>query len=923
MRALLALAALSACFIAATCDPVPAPPPHTVVRHQGPQRRAASFGGDTLQRLVSWMFPGQEKNSRAYAAATHHSPAIIRAPPKYGPPPPPPRAKFTGHLNPPQKCNPCNKVPWIPIPHAQFQDGGAVFAVVRAPQLHQGLHGGEQPSAPVYHHTPLPQGYLPGSQKPEGSVAVEEHVAAPSGPSGHSGPSGAGLQPPEIVPSIPVADYISSIEYPISVVQSPIIDVDGSKAVQHEAQETRLDLPAVGEVEHNEQPAPAAATTAAASNNHDNTPLAINSGIGGGTSYQNTNFDHTRQVGFTITPSIQTASGSNNPPPGLLVHGPPPPQILTQEQPPANVPAAPFHVPTFQQGPSGASAPSAPGIIFTGPAAPFPSAAGQRLPPIGFTGPQQPNTFLHAPSFHPPAPQPIRQFTSPGTLRQLPPSAEGLQPPPLPAQPVQHPYRFEFFSPSVTNGLLNVNIQPAEVPTTQAPWSPSAPPAESGPALIEAANPQPQNSLLEGEASGLRNHWHHREINHQFQESKLVASEVPSEAPAQVQTTTEKPVTHILASDLRKLLLRDQEKQQQQALNSLQNNIDSWTAQEFSNPDANNIVDDTIKQTSTTAVAATSAKAIPNDYFPTSPSYFQPTLRPSYYEPEASGSISHNVHAKVFSKGAIIKAARTRPTTEASTTTTTEEATTTDFTTDYPTTTPEPKRTTTWDRLTVGFSKSSNEKVYVVTPMSTHEWTAGTTTTPKIPTASTEKPTKGYFVKSKTATKYYETTPPTEDPAFNASAFRSPRFTVRPTIASVAKIVDVRTASPISRGNRYYTVTTPDSFDTTTANPVTVERRSSNVPFDLTTVPTYTPPSGQSVQTSAGHSKVVTVVSSESSSSSVKKATRLSIKPVKVEKEKSSPLKQESKEDEEEVVAAVREVSAIELRRKAAAIAAA
>ncbi|CAB3382764.1 Hypothetical predicted protein [Cloeon dipterum] len=748
MRALLALAALSACFIAATCDPVPAPPPRTVIRHQGPQRRAASFGGETLQRLVSWMFPGQEKNSRAYAAATHHSPAIIRAPPKYGPPPPPPRAKFTGHLNPPQKCNPCNKVPWIPIPHAQFQDGGAVFAVVRAPQLHQGLHGGEQPSAPVYHHTPLPQGYLPGSQKPEGSVAVEEHVAAPSGPSGHSGPSGAGLQPPEIVPSIPVADYISSIEYPISVVQSPIIDVGGSNAVQHEAQETRLDLPAVGEVEHNEQPAPAAATTAAASNNNDNTPLAINAGIGGAQHF--------------------------------------PPRTL---------------VPT-------------------------------------------------------PAPQPIRQFTSPGTLRQLPPSAEGLQPPPLPAQPVQHPYRFEFFSPSVTNGLLNVNIQPAEVPTTQAPWSPSAPPAESGPALIEAANPQPQNSLLEGEASGLRNHWHHREINHQFQESKLVASEVPSEAPQPVQTTTEKPVTHILASDLRKLLLRDQEKQQQQALNSLQNNIDSWTAQEFSNPDANNIVDDTIKQTSTTAVAATSAKAIPNDYFPTSPSYLQPTLRPSYYEPEASGSISHNVHAKVFSKGAIIKAARTRPTTEASTTTTTEEATTTDFTTDYPTTTPEPKRTTTWDRLTVGFSKSSNEKVYVVTPMSTHEWTAGTTTTPKIPTASTEKPTKGYFVKSKTATKYYETTPPTEDPAFNASAFRSPRFTVRPTIASVAKIVDVRTASPISRGNRYYTVTTPDSFDTTTANPVTAERRSSNVPFDLTTVPTYTPPSGQSVQTSAGHSKV-------------------------------------------------------------------
>jgi len=67
----------------------------------------------------------------------------------------------------------------------------------------------------------------------------------------------------------------------------------------------------------------------------------------------------------------------------------------------------------------------------------------------------------------------------------------------------------------------------------------------------------------------------------------------------------------------------------------------------------------------------------------------------------------------------------------------------------------------------------------------------------------------------------------------------------------------------------------------------------------------------------------VTVVTSESSSSSVsqKKATRLSVKPVlKVEKEKVVAATKEVKEEEEEVVAAVREVSALDLlKRKAAA----
>lgn len=67
----------------------------------------------------------------------------------------------------------------------------------------------------------------------------------------------------------------------------------------------------------------------------------------------------------------------------------------------------------------------------------------------------------------------------------------------------------------------------------------------------------------------------------------------------------------------------------------------------------------------------------------------------------------------------------------------------------------------------------------------------------------------------------------------------------------------------------------------------------------------------------------MTVVTSESSSSSVsqKKASRLTVKPVlKLEKEKLVAATKEVKDDDEEVVAAVREVSAIDLRRKTAAL---
>lgn len=168
---LLFLAALSACILATLSDPGQVRPPSPPAQAQ----RRLGFGGGTLQKLVNWFFPGEERHYRALPSA-HHS-TIIRPGPKYGPPPPQFHSQSHSHgqnshrpkfVSPPsgpglqhKPCNPCNKVPWIPIPHAQFQDGGDVFALVNAPQLHQGLHGNGQPNVPVYHHSPSASGIPP------------------------------------------------------------------------------------------------------------------------------------------------------------------------------------------------------------------------------------------------------------------------------------------------------------------------------------------------------------------------------------------------------------------------------------------------------------------------------------------------------------------------------------------------------------------------------------------------------------------------------------------------------------------------------------------------------------------------------------------------------------------------------------------
>ncbi|KAF4524525.1 hypothetical protein B566_EDAN002797 [Ephemera danica] len=964
------------------------PPPAPT--HQQQQVASKRFGfssggesGSMFGKIAHWLFPTGSDSP------PHPGRSIARSPYVHGPPrghPPPQPQKFYGGPShpksahpppPPQKCNPCNKVPWVPIPHAQYQDGANVFAVVNAPQLHQGLHGGSQPNVPVYHHSPLPQGYLPTfvdnnyNQRPDQALVPSASGAGVSSGSGSA---------PEVIPSIPIADFVASIEYPVNIVQSPIIDL-GSDGPGHKYKSLdNVNAEAVEHANHNTDHFAASTGTSddgdANLGGPQSVPLLINTEIGStsgdSSSYQNVNLHaehtehkevHSGPSDVSITPSIQTSvdqqshSHENQQHENVqLVYKPVnfegtvPPPVPTQQQPPHPNPPAPFHIQTFQQPPSA----QAPTLFNAG----FPASAPNRFVP---PHPQAPIFFNNPlPNFqHPP-----RGFSSPGlinSLRQVP-SAPDLSPPPPP--PSGHPYRFEFGPPS-GNALQNLN-QPtlSESPTIPptidyTPWALSSGHPTIAPHTADVAplssshagkvnndvniqNKRPklihqivipytvpsQNNLLDVDSgSGLRSQWHHREINHQFQESRIqeqlsenATTTLPPPVVTSARSTT---VHHILSSDIRSFLRAEQQRQQQQKilqpnpnLVRLQNNIDQWTAQEFSN-DLNNIelVEDSHKVTTAAGTLAPS-KIIPSEYFATSPSSyntFYPSTTQAPFDHEAAGSISHNVHAKTRTAPKITKIA-----VDVVESTTENDVISTVTTTEEPATTTEEPRRTTWEQALLGYSSTTKEKVYVVTPMSTHQWTDVTTPRPRVSTTtSTEKITKGFVIKGRGSSNKQASTTAAPTKA-TPTAFQSPRFTVRPTPGPRGS--DLSAPGEVTnRGNRYYTVPTPLSYQPpTTARSSTIERRStSGFPADWNILPTVSPQEVQNVHISSKPSKVVTVVTSSSSSSSPhvnKKATRLEVKPV------VKPIvPQEGPIDDFkdiEVAAAVREVSAIEIKHK-------
>ncbi|XP_069674648.1 mucin-2-like [Periplaneta americana] len=177
---------------------------------------------------------------------------------------------------------------------------------------------------------------------------------------------------------------------------------------------------------------------------------------------------------------------------------------------------------------------------------------------------------------------------------------------------------------------------------------------------------------------------------------------------------------------------------------------------------------------------------------------------------------------------------------------------------------------TTWDQIPLSISPITNEKVYVVTPVTT--W---------VPDTTTVKPHRTSPYSNIHSTSINDVFPFRNGPApvqkLIASppfSFKSPRFIIRPT--------------PGTTVHRSFTVTSLDGEDDdnwnnikTTVKPTklneidgktalekkstvkettTTPRPQNRLLLELPNLPTYTPPNGTHVQTDSGHSKVVTVV---------------------------------------------------------------
>ncbi|PSN41439.1 hypothetical protein C0J52_14541 [Blattella germanica] len=204
----------------------------------------------------------------------------------------------------------------------------------------------------------------------------------------------------------------------------------------------------------------------------------------------------------------------------------------------------------------------------------------------------------------------------------------------------------------------------------------------------------------------------------------------------------------------------------------------------------------------------------------------------------------------------------TTATTTQKTSSTTPLTTTTEATTEPVTDFYSNAGHTTWDQLPLSISPITNEKVYVVTPVTT--WRPDTTPTTSL---------NDIFP--------FRNGPPAPQKLIKSApfSFKSPRFIIRPT--------------PGSTIHRMFTLTSlEDDDELTSVKATTLEPIKSNevddysdVEHNITTVtpsekdlllgqptlPTYSPPNGTQVRTDSGHSKVVTVVHSATVATPVRK----------------------------------------------------
>ncbi|CAD7089847.1 unnamed protein product [Hermetia illucens] len=279
---------------------------------------------------------------------------------------------------------------------------------------------------------------------------------------------------------------------------------------------------------------------------------------------------------------------------------------------------------------------------------------------------------------------------------------------------------------------------------------------------------------------------------HEQQESKVVTA---TESPATISKTT-KFLTKILASNIRELLRREHENKNKSRnsfdLVKLQKNIDDWTEQEFTSH----------THKASTVSGRGRSKNIPNEYLTTTPSLTQlkelnlSTEPPS--TPKNHATLLDNFELKKYEALTKLVDDNRIESFEAAAqlrTTTTESPHISPFyVRTVPPTPPTQAPQELWNHLKVSISPLTKEKVYVVTPQN-H----------KVQTPA---------------------------PGDNVGTFKSPRFLVRPTPG-------VSQSNKINSTNAF----TPELFG-------------------LMGVSAYSPPAP--VETLDGHSKVITIVTPSS-----------------------------------------------------------
>ncbi|XP_077286783.1 uncharacterized protein LOC143911667 isoform X2 [Arctopsyche grandis] len=330
---------------------------------------------------------------------------------------------------------------------------------------------------------------------------------------------------------------------------------------------------------------------------------------------------------------------------------------------------------------------------------------------------------------------------------------------------------------------------------------------------------------------------------HESSESKIIASSAPqhNDTTFSYETSSvkpKKPKPTDLLEPIKNKISFDEKK--------LQQNIDEWTSLEYSKVYKR-------QQKASTTSHLKRSKKIPDEYLTTTPVQKKPTqvflskindLNGSLLDSESANSIRYTYETNLYNRTSVPKANYTHQKS------TSKEPFTIYYTTEelrktsvkMETTTVVPKTTTkpAWETVQTSISPLTKEKIYVVTPQ---PWHIVNSTFSFVNNASESKSKENLIRESKNL------------------SFKSPRFVVRPTPGPTGSQKELYSDDKFNNGNNWKAsfswLQSINNLEETTP-----ESRSSKGFFGLSTVTAYTPPDGSSVHTYSGHSRVTAVTPS-------------------------------------------------------------